>query len=58
MDKITFEDFAKLDIQIGTIVEPRTIRGVESQGMILAADDGKPVLLHPEQEIASGSKVR
>jgi methionine--tRNA ligase beta chain len=40
-------------------LEPRSIRGVESQGMILAADaDGKPVLLHPEREVPPGSIVR
>jgi len=31
-------------------LETRSIRGIESQGMILAVDvDGKPVLLHPEK---------
>ena len=40
-------------------LEPRKIRGIESQGMILAADaDGKPVLLHPEKEVPPGSAVR
>ena len=107
MDKITFEDFAKLDIRVGTILEaeavegadkilklvvdlgdekrtiaagiaefytpeeligkqvpvltnlePRTFRGVESQGMILAADDEKPILLHPDKQIPNGTKLR
>jgi methionine--tRNA ligase beta chain len=40
-------------------LEPRKIRGIESQGMILAADvEGKPVLLHPEREVSPGSLVR
>jgi methionyl-tRNA synthetase len=40
-------------------LEFRNIRGVESQGMILAADaDGKPVLLHPDRQVPSGSIVR
>lgn len=40
-------------------LEPRKIRGVESQGMILAADvEGKPVLLHPDGEVPPGSIVR
>lgn len=40
-------------------LEPRSIRGVESQGMILAADNsGKPVLLHPGTEVPPGSIVR
>ena len=40
-------------------LEPRKIRGVESQGMILAVDvEGNPVLLHPESEVPPGSLVR
>ncbi len=41
-------------------LEPRTIRGVESQGMLLAVDgkDSSPVFLIPEVEVASGSKIR
>jgi methionine--tRNA ligase beta chain len=40
-------------------LEPRTIRGVESQGMILAASvDGKPRLLHPDIEVPPGTEVR
>jgi len=105
---ITYEDFQKLQIRIGTVVssskvegtdkllklevdfgdekrqimagmaeffppeyllgkqlpilmnlEPRKFRGLESHGMILAADvGGRPVLLHPEREIPVGSIVR
>jgi len=40
-------------------LEPRNIRGVESQGMVLAASvDGKPVLLHPDTEVPPGSIIR
>jgi methionine--tRNA ligase beta chain len=40
-------------------LEPRTIGGVESQGMILAASvDGKPRLLHPDIEVPPGTEVR
>jgi len=40
-------------------LEPRSFKGIESQGMILAIDvDGKPVLLHPEREVPSGSVIR
>jgi len=40
-------------------LEPRTMRGLESQGMILTADvDGAAVLLHPDKEIPAGSGVR
>jgi len=104
---ITFEDFKKLQIRIGLIVEaeriegtdkllklkvdfgdetrqivsgiaefytpsgligksfpfvvnlePRMIRGVESQGMILAIGaNGKVVLLKPQKKVPSGSNV-
>ena len=39
-------------------LESRTLRGVESQGMLLAADDEKPVLLRPETEVKPGTQVR
>ena len=105
---ITFEDFTKIDLRIGTVLsaarvegtdrlikldvdmgtekrqivagmgeflepdafvgkqvpvitnlEPRKLRGVESQGMLLAADvDGRPVLLHPIENVPPGSVVR
>lgn len=105
---ITYDDFAKLEIRIGTItaaekvegankllkltvdfgsetrqivsgiaewyapdtlvgtqssflinLEPRTIRGVESQGMILATGlDDRAVLLCPAEPVPSGAEVR
>ncbi|MEX1123870.1 MAG: methionine--tRNA ligase, partial [Patescibacteria group bacterium] len=106
---IAYEDFAKLEIKIGTILsaepvpetdrllkfevdlgsekrtivggwavaypdpsvlvgkqvpvlvnlEPRTIRGVESQGMLLSAvADDLPVALLPEKAVANGAVVR
>ncbi len=40
-------------------LEHRKIRGVVSEGMMLAADeDGRPILLHPEREVKPGSEVR
>ena len=40
-------------------LEPATLMGVESQGMVLAASvDGAPVLLHPGREVPAGSRVR
>ena len=40
-------------------LEPRTLMGMESRGMLLAADsaDG-PVILIPQQEVASGTKIK
>jgi methionyl-tRNA synthetase len=40
---------------------PRKLKGIESQGMILAAvnsDESKVILLSPEKDIEIGSKVR
>ena len=39
---------------------PRKMRGIESQGMILAAEDesGKIVLVSPEKDLPPGSKVK
>jgi methionyl-tRNA synthetase len=41
-------------------LEPRTIKGVESHGMLMAVDglDGQPVFLVPEDGVEPGSKVR
>jgi methionine--tRNA ligase beta chain len=40
-------------------LEPRKIKGIESQGMMLAADvEGKPILLHPDEEVPPGCIVR
>jgi methionine--tRNA ligase beta chain len=106
--EISFEDFQKLDLRIGKIIEAnqipgsrnlikmivdfgtekrqavaglmqwykpqdlegkkcafilnlqrRRMMGVESQCMILAADDGKGsvIVLQPEKDIAEGSKI-
>lgn len=108
MEYVKFEDFAKLDLRVGKIIEvkdhpnadklyivkvdlgkevrtlvaglkkyykpeellnkyviivanlePKKLRGVESQGMLLAADDGENVaLLMPDKEVKLGAKVR
>jgi len=41
-------------------LEPRTIRGLESQGMILAisTEDGKFSLLEPNDEIPAGTRAK
>lgn len=47
--------------QIAVIVnlQPATIRGVVSEGMLLAVDvEGKAVLLSPDREVPNGSIVR
>ena len=39
-------------------LEPRMMMGMESRGMMLCADDGAPVSLHPAREVAPGSRVK
>jgi methionyl-tRNA synthetase len=40
-------------------LEPRTLRGYESHGMILAADsENGPVLIHPDSKVSDGAKVK
>lgn len=107
MDEVSFEDFKKLDIRIGKIInaervegsdkllklevdftiekrqiiagigklyqpenlagkecpfvfnlETKILKGIESQGMILCADNEGPVLLHPDKEVFPGSTVK
>ena len=45
------------EIVIIANLEPKTFMGLESQGMLLAADDQKPVLLVPETQVRPGSKI-
>ena len=40
-------------------LKPKRIFGIESQGMLLAVDDGEKLsLIVPEREVKEGSKVR
>lgn len=105
---ITYDDFAKLDVRMGTIItcqkienadkllklevdfgdfkrqivsgiamwytpedlvgkqcpflinlEPRTFRGVESQGMLIATGtDDSAVLLFPDKQVPNGSEIK
>ena len=53
------EELKGKQIPILTNLEPKTIKGIESKGMILAVDiDNKAVLLHPDKTVADGSKIR
>ena len=53
------EDLIGREIAVVVNLEPRNIFGLESQGMLLAADvQGKPVLLAPDKEVPAGTKVR
>jgi methionine--tRNA ligase beta chain len=52
------EELTGRKIIIVNNLEPATIRGVESNGMLLAAkDDGAPVILMPERDVPSGAVI-
>jgi len=53
------EDLIGREIAVVVNLEPKTIFGLQGQGMLLAADDeGKPVLLKPDKEVPPGTKIR
>lgn len=53
------KDLVGKQIPVLVNLEPRRMRGQESQGMMLAADEnGEPILLHPARTVAPGSTVR
>jgi len=52
------EDLVGKEIIIVANLEPRSLMGLESQGMVLAAgSEAGPVLLIPEKEVAPGTKI-
>jgi len=52
------EELAGKQIVVIVNLEPKIIKGLESQGMLLAADDGRPALLAPDKPMVNGAKVR
>lgn len=59
-DAYTPEELVGRQIVLVANLQPATIRGVQSQGMLLAATDaeGRAVLLKPDAPVAPGSQVR
>lgn len=52
------EDLVGRQLVVVANLEPATLRGVESQGMILAASTSEAlVVITPEQKIAAGAKI-
>lgn len=52
------EDLVGKNIVVVNNLEPATIRGEESNGMLLAAKhEGVPVILMPEKDVPSGSEI-
>lgn len=55
----TPEELIGKQIVVVANLQPALLRGVESQGMLLAASDGeKVIILSPEKSITPGSQVR
>ena len=54
------EELIGKEIVIVANLEPKSLMGLESSGMLLAATDGegRPILLTPDKEIAPGSKIK
>ncbi len=53
------EEVVGKKVSMLTNLEPRKIRGIESQGMILMAEDDKGLsFLEPEKAIANGAEIR
>lgn len=52
------EELIHKEIPILVNLEPRKIRGIESQGMLLAVVEKEmPILLHPDKEVSPGSLI-
>lgn len=56
----TPENFINKKLVFVSNLEPRVIRGFESQGMVVAVDgfENQPVFLIPEEDVPNGSKAR
>lgn len=52
------EEIINREVVVITNLESRVILGIKSQGMVLAADGQRPVLLKPDEEVPPGTKIR
>ena len=53
------EDLVGKFVPVVANLAPRMMMGMESQGMIMCADDASgPVLIHPSKDVAPGSVVK
>ncbi len=52
------EDLIEKKLPFVVSLEPRILRGLESQGMLFAVDGvDKPILLEPSEDVPQGSEV-
>jgi methionyl-tRNA synthetase len=55
----TKEELIGKTVSVVANMKPAELRGIKSEGMLLAADvDGKAILLKPDREAPVGSKIR
>jgi tRNA-binding protein len=55
----TPEELIGKQIVVVANLQPATLRGVESQGMLLAASDGERVIvLSPDKPVITGAKIK
>jgi methionine--tRNA ligase beta chain len=53
------EDLISKEIVVVANLEPKHLMGIESQGMLLAADsNGEPIILVPQKDALPGSKIK
>lgn len=53
------DDLVGRNVVVVANLQPRKMRGIESQGMLLAADvEGRAILLKPDGEVPVGARVR
>ena len=53
------EELVGKTVAVVANLKPAELRGVKSEGMLLAADvDGKAILLKPDKDVNSGAKIR
>lgn len=51
------EQIVQTQIIVIANLAPRMLMGLESQGMLLAAGDGEPILLRPVSEVTPGATI-
>ncbi|GMR18943.1 MAG: hypothetical protein BMS9Abin34_065 [Patescibacteria group bacterium] len=52
------QDLESKNIVVVANLEPKEVRGILSEGMLLAAEvDGKPTLISPESEVDPGTPI-
>ncbi len=52
------ENLIGREIVVVMNLEPKILKGIKSQGMLLAASvEGRPVILEPDEEVPPGTKI-